>query len=140
MLDETFWKFVFPVTECGCWIWMGCLNYTTHGYGQYTKRNVGLKTKLAHRLAYEDKFGPIPKGMFLDHLCRVPECVNPDHLRVVTNAENVRIGRKWNREKTHCAKGHPFNEANTRHSISRGWKCRACRACQRLRNKKRKTL
>lgn len=46
----------------------------------------------AHRLAYERAFGPIPTGMQIDHLCRVRECVNPDHLEVVSHTENVRRG------------------------------------------------
>lgn len=46
----------------------------------------------AHRLAYERAKGPIALGAQIDHLCRVRECVNPDHLEVVTQTENVRRG------------------------------------------------
>lgn len=73
----------------GCWIWQRSM--TTTGYGRVwvaeAKRHVN-----AHRVVYERERGPIPEGMSLDHLCRVPRCVNPDHLEPVTHAENCRRG------------------------------------------------
>lgn len=41
---------------------------------------------------YEQKVGPIPEGLVIDHLCRRPRCINPAHLEAVTNEENVRRG------------------------------------------------
>ena len=48
------------------------------------------KMRKAHRVFYERRHGPVPKG--LDHLCRVTLCVNPDHLDPVVHRENVRRG------------------------------------------------
>jgi hypothetical protein len=48
----------------------------------------------AHRWMYEQKIGPIPKGLVIDHLCRNTRCVNPDHLEPVTRGENTRRGAK----------------------------------------------
>lgn len=71
-----------------CHVWRGA---TAHGYGNMRR---GGRNYLAHRWHFEQVHGPIPDGMQLDHLCRVPLCVNPEHLEPVTNAENTRRGRK----------------------------------------------
>jgi hypothetical protein len=64
-----------------CWIWQLALN----GDG-YSSTSNGS----AHRLHYTKAYGEIPAGLELDHLCRVRECVNPEHLEPVTHAENMR--------------------------------------------------
>lgn len=53
----------------------------------------GKRYAYAHRVVFESAHGPIPAGMQLDHLCRQRSCCNPDHLQVVTCAENLRRGR-----------------------------------------------
>ena len=68
----------------GCWIWLGAKN--DGGYGQIW---VNRKARYAHRVCYEFLTGStIPSGLYLDHRCRNTLCVNPDHLRVVTNKQN----------------------------------------------------
>lgn len=62
----------------GCWNWEGNLNKA--GYGRFSFMN---ERWLAHRVSYELFVGPIPNEA-LDHLCRNPRCVNPDHLEPVT--------------------------------------------------------
>lgn len=47
----------------------------------------------AHRAMYEQEVGPIPEGLTLDHLCRQPACMRPDHLEPVTHATNLQRGR-----------------------------------------------
>lgn len=71
-----------------CWIWRGHCDFG--GYG-----TIGYKRKIhkAHRLFYERFVGPVDKGLVLDHLCRVRNCVNPEHLEVVTHTENIRRGK-----------------------------------------------
>ena len=67
------------------------------------------KPVVAHRAIYEWKRGPIPDGMKLDHLCRNPSCVNPDHLEIVTQCENVRRGNstKISIEQAKTIKSYP---------------------------------
>jgi hypothetical protein len=117
--------FSCPEPNSGCWLWLGQVD--RHGYGCISFRD---KPSLAHRVSYEAYRGPIPAGLTLDHLCRVRCCVNPCHLEPVTPAVNTLRGNTIparNKQKTHCIKGHPFNEKNTRVD-SRGRRC--CRACQ----------
>jgi hypothetical protein len=73
------------VAASGCHEWTGAA--VQRGYGVLT---VGGQGWLAHRLSWVLHNGPVPDGLELDHLCRNPRCVKPDHLEPVTPAENVR--------------------------------------------------
>jgi HNH endonuclease len=120
------------VDDAGCWRWDGHLNAT--GYGQVYRQ---YRNHLAHRYVYELMVGPIPEGMELDHLCRVRDCVNPEHLEPVTREEN------WARHKrtlTHCRRGHEMDEENTYYFFQKGVVCRQCKACQRVTLKNRQSI
>lgn len=81
----------------------------------------------AHRLAYEGLVGPIPEGLQIDHLCRVRNCVNPEHLEPVTSRENTMRGDNWSAKyakMTTCAKGHSFD------AVTKDGK-RKCKTCRR---------
>lgn len=78
----------YTIDNNGCWIYTE--RKDTLGYGVFYFKHVGYK---AHRISYELVKGPIPKGLVIDHLCRIRSCINPDHLEAVTQAENVR--RTW---------------------------------------------
>lgn len=67
-----------------CWLWEGTISRS--GYGVVRSGN---KQKVAHRAIYLELVGEIPEGMFLDHICHVRHCVNPEHLRIVTRAQNM---------------------------------------------------
>ena len=114
----------YVVCPTGCWVWMGHIR--ADGYGWFYKDG---RAKLAHRAAYELLVGAVPAALELDHLCRMRHCVNPAHLEAVTRLENVRRGEggKHNIVKTHCPRGHPYDEANTYPIPSGGRGCRACR-------------
>ena len=111
----------------GCWEWTG--SKTKNGYGQI---GVGGKLFMAHRYIYEQKIGPVPCSLDLDHLCRNRCCVNPDHMEPVTRSENLKRGNSgiWaklvNGAKTHCPKGHEYSGANL-YVHPRGARC--CRVC-----------
>lgn len=105
-----------------CWEWTASLN---DGYGAFFD-NVNRKQWRAHRLVWTLLVGPIPKGMVLDHLCRVKSCVNPDHLEVVTQQENMRRG-SWP-GRPNCVHGHEYTPENTGLASGR----RFCRTCRRI--------
>lgn len=126
----------------GCWLWTGALSGS--GYGRFS--DVTHPTRSAHRWAHEFWNGPIPAGLTTDHKCHnragdcgggptCPHrrCVNPDHLEAVPLAVNLRRSPNTptsiNAAKTHCDRGHPFNEANTVWHRSGGRARRTCRAC-----------
>lgn len=67
----------------GCWIWTACVEAS--GYGRMGWN--GRATQ-AHRVSWSMWRGEIPKGLVIDHLCRVRSCVNPDHLEPVTAGVN----------------------------------------------------
>lgn len=104
-----------------CWEWSSC---TQGGYGTYWCEG---EVHYAHRWLYERMNGSIDPVLELDHLCRVKGCVNPDHLEPVTYGDNTRRGRNWNRVKTHCPAGHPYEGSN----VSYKGKRRVCKACAR---------
>ncbi|WP_354006233.1 HNH endonuclease signature motif containing protein [Streptomyces bobili] len=123
--EERFWSRVNKTETC--WLWLGqtSYGYGLFGWGSRTNR----KHEGAHRYAYRQLKGAIPPGLELDHLCRVPLCVNPEHLEPVTHEENVRRGKSGfaiNARKTHCIRGHEFDGANTRISVGGYRECRAC--------------
>jgi hypothetical protein len=122
-LHERFWSKVAAVNDNGCMLWTASLN--SYGYGQFSfGRGVNRQ---AHRVAYELLGGVIPEGFQLDHLCRVRNCVNPQHLEPVTLEENVRRGNALRKLDTTCRNGHPYTGATT--YLWKGQRyCRTCRA------------
>lgn len=127
-MAETFWSRVEKTDSC--WLWRGAIG--SGGYGTFSFRRV---TYRAHRIAFVLAGGAIPLGLQLDHLCRVRACVNPSHLQVVTQRENILRGVSPIADyakRTHCPKGHPYDMAYTYPS---GKRCRACVACRRERIK-----
>ncbi len=111
----------------GCWLWTAAVS--KGGYGRF---GVDGGVGYAHRWVYEHFIGLVPEGLDIDHLCRVRNCVNPDHLEPVTRGENIRRGRSHTREKTHCPKGHPYSGENlVVHNLKNGKRCRKCRICLR---------
>jgi hypothetical protein len=76
-----------------CWLWTGMLD---KGYGRIV---VGGVTHAAYRFSYVLHRAEIPAGLALDHLCRMPACVNPWHLEPVTPAVNSRRALGYRRRK-----------------------------------------
>lgn len=120
---KRFWNKVKKLNNC--WEWTASLN--KYGYGTFYYNKKIIK---AHRFSYEISKGLIPKRLELDHLCRNPKCVNPDHLEAVTHKENTLRGNCFsaiNAKKTHCPQGHKYNLENTHISKKGERRCKTCR-------------
>lgn len=118
--------------ETGCWEFQGTRNFLGYGY----KRVAGRMMR-AHRVVYDALVGFSAPHMFALHSCDNPPCINPEHLREGTSADNVHDmvskGRHGNGHEnlTHCVNGHEYTPENT------GWYqgCRYCRTCKRERQR-----
>lgn len=94
---ERLWSRVDRSDPEACWLWPGA---TSQGYGRI---KVDGKMCQAHRVSWELIHGPIPSGLQVDHLCRVPRCINPSHLRLVTHAQNMQYRRPSRKNRTGIA-------------------------------------
>ena len=114
----------------GCWLWGACM--MRNGYAGFGFRG---NTRNAHIFSYERKYGPVPPGLELDHLCRIKRCVNPDHVEPVTRKENLHRSPIWNGNTVSCPAGHLYDIGNTKYfAVGKYQGCRRCRACDRIRH------
>jgi hypothetical protein len=87
-------------TETGCWQWTGYKNHLGYGRANVTLERGKAKLMAVHRLAWMHHCGPVPAGQVVMHICDNPACINPAHLQLGTQADNLADMR---------AKGrHPF--------------------------------
>lgn len=130
-IEDRFWSKVERSDDC--WTWTGAKTRRNNGYGRF-RFNGDLY--VAHRVAYELLRGPIADGLVIDHLCRNTLCVNPDHMEIVTQTENIRRGEApsaINGRKTHCIRGHELTGDNVWIHQHTGY--RLCKVCRKMRDK-----
>lgn len=89
------------MSEQKCWHWLGDVN--SQGYGRFSLRN---KHTLAHRVSFNLFIGKIPIGLNICHTCDNPICVNPHHLWVGSQSENLKDAVQKGRNYTPDTKAH----------------------------------
>ena len=126
---DRFWSKVKKTDYCGKWT----ASKDSRGYGRFRFNKKMIK---AYRFSYELFNKPIQKDLQIDHLCRNTSCVNPDHLEVVTQKENMKRGIAWDyqRNKTCCPKGHEYSKENTYLSPNGKRNCIECRKMAKKRH------
>jgi hypothetical protein len=100
--EDRFWSKVNKTANC--WIWIGAKSKKSKR-GNFRPGGCAQKIS-AHRFSWILKNGPIPSGLCILHKCDIPDCVNPDHLFLGTQADNIADMDKKGRRKTVCVK--PF--------------------------------
>ena len=121
-LAQRFWEKVRKTDNC--WNWTGAVS--TRGYGV-----IGVtahRTDYAHRVSYRLAGGVLPsdRRFTLDHLCRNSLCVNPGHLELVAQRENIHRG-ELGILRSGCRRGHPYPENERRRWRTGARFCIACR-------------
>ena len=122
------------ISSNGCRVWNKKESLFPSGHVAISFRGNAMK---AHRALWIETFGDLDSKTVVRHICNNPACTNIEHLTTGTQADNIQdmidAGRHGMTNKTHCPKGHEYNETNTRTYKGRRW----CRACDNERSRRK---
>jgi hypothetical protein len=76
----------YVVTDSGCHI---CTSHKPRSDGKYYSIKINGKVLVLHRVMYERKYGAIPSGLIARHKCDNVLCINPEHIELGTNQDNM---------------------------------------------------
>lgn len=119
-----------------CWIWTGGKTSKNYGSFKYYQDRSAIGAHVSSHLFY---IGEVPNGMRVCHRCDNPPCVNPEHLFLGSNSDNMkdmvakdRHGSS-SRKQTHCRRGHELSVVGVKiHHRKNGKIDRACRECIKM--------
>lgn len=123
--------------KTGCWNWTKSIG--NNGYGRISINN---KRQLAHRLSFKLHNGYLPNEMHVCHSCDNRKCINPKHLWLGTDKDNLRDmvkkgrNKNQNSKKIFCKNGHKLSGENLK-IIKRESEHRTCIICEKDYGKKR---
>lgn len=128
---DRFWKKVERRSSTDCWEWRGAMKNT--GYGCISVPGNARKQITAHRASALIHFGMFDRRLMVLHSCDNRRCVNPEHLRLGTNTDNVRDMWDRNRQAGQfaptdaCKRGHVWTDETAGRQRT-GRYCKVCRA------------
>jgi len=99
----------------------------------YVRVSHNYKMDYAHRYAYRQAYGEIPKGLEIDHICSNRACVNVEHLRAVTHLVNMSHAKTRSHHTGYCRNGHDLSISGVYGKPPKGPACRECKR-EALRN------
>lgn len=116
-----------------CWLWTGPLCGRNGRYGKIGWQGTTYSTHRMAAMVFKGFNGCA--SLQVNHTCDNTRCINPEHLYIGTQSDNlkdcVKRGRHPEANKTHCPHGHPYNKQNT--LVFRGK--RDCRECNRIKSR-----
>lgn len=117
------------VPEDDCLLWTGGTSAGNDGKGNYGTLYINRKINYTHRLMYQLVHGDIPDNHLVKALCGKRLCINPEHLRAVTQSRKAKLSVRA--VKTHCPQGHPYAGTNLYYDHKGVKRCRTCRRAQK---------
>jgi hypothetical protein len=135
---ERFNEGFIPEPNSGCWLWVRSISRNGNGYGFF---KLG-EERTAHRSSWIIFRGIIPAGKFVLHKCDTPSCVNPDHLFLGSQKDNILDMYKKHREGTSYSGGRtPIEYCKSNHLIMKDFYTypNGKKECAKCRIKRHKT-